>query len=404
MMIKEIEFSSMNIRPPVEMAAAFLDAFTKRYQVKAKPLEIDWNDAWNELVRIGLNTHGPDVSEIGSTWLGGLHSMDALRPFAPSEIALLGGAEAFHPASWQACSVDRNKLIVAIPFTLDMRLILYRRDWLQKAGVDEASAFIDSDHFIETLRRLKAAGHPAPLAMPTSRSVTRLIHDMSCWVWSAGGDLRSDDGRRMVLMEPKGRAGMQAYFAMNEFIAPEMRARAEHEVSDDFHTGKCAVAITSHLPYSAISMRKTNVNAEVAENVGLAMLMQTPFIGGTGLSVWRHSHQYAEAIKLIQYLTSAEAWEVINQQALPYAPARLDVLAQTPLASTPFYPVIQKTLRNGRSFQTGYRWSGVESRLVVVIQSIWDDLYANPTLNIADEIEKRFSAVCKRLEETILLS
>ena len=85
-------------------------------------------------------------------------------------------------------------------------------------------------------------------------------------------------------------------------------------------------------------------------------------------------------------------------------PARLDALEQSPLAAIPFYPAIQKSLQNGRSFHSGYRWSGVEVRLALVIEQLWNDLRANPELNIAREVEQRFSAVCERLEETILTS
>jgi len=43
-----------------------------------------------------------------------------------------------------------------------------------------------------------------------------------------------------------------------------------------------------------------------------------------------------------------------------------------------FYPAIQKSLRNGRSFHSGYRWNGVEARLAIVIEQLWSDLRANP--------------------------
>ena len=56
-----------------------------------------------------------------------------------------------------------------------------------------------------------------------------------------------------------------------------------------------------------------------------------------------------------------------------------------------------------RSFQSGFRWSAVESRLVAVIEQLWADLRANANLNLEHEIEKRFLPVCKRLEQTILV-
>lgn len=402
--MKEIELSAMNISAFIETQGDLLSHFTSEYHTNAKINRVDWNDAWNLLVRSGLNGQGPDVSEIGSTWLGGLQSMDALRPFTSNEASIMGGAQAFQPAVWHACQFGRENQLYAIPFVLDVRVVLYRRDWLQKAGVDETIAFSDADHFADTLRRVRAAGHPSPFAMPTSHSLTRLIHDLACWVWSAGGEIRSNDGRRMLLMESAGRVGMQSYFAMNEFLSPETQGLAEQEVFQTFSQGKCAVAVVSERGYLGILAESVTTHPEVRENTGMAMLMRSPFVGGTGLAIWRYSHNYEDALKLVQYLTSADAWKILNQDDFPFTSSRIDILEHSKIAKTPFYSALQKSLEHGRSFQSGYRWSGVESRLVAVIENLWGDLRANPELNIQHEIEERFSAVCTRLEQTILAS
>jgi multiple sugar transport system substrate-binding protein len=412
--VKEIELSTMfDTTASPGMGGDFFDAFTTRHQVKVKAFHMDWSDSWNQLVRFGLSAYGPDVSEVGTTWLGGLHSIEVLRPFTIGEMALLGGERLFPPAIWQACQVHQtpNNLMLAVPWTLDLRVVLYRRDWLQKAGVDEATAFVDSSQFCETLRRLKAAGHPSPLGITTANTPTRIIHDMACWIWSAGGNLRSDDGRHMMLMEPESRAGLEAYFGLNEFVAPEMQALTEPQVFAAFSEGKTAVAILEDRAYLELTKKGSSVAADVADNVGLAMLMQAPYIGGSALVIWRHSSDYLDALRLIQYLTSVEAWQVFNMEAkqafnqerLCYTPARLDALGQAPLATIPFYPAIQKSLQHARTFHNGYRWSAVETRLAIVIQKMWDDLRADPELNIAREVEQRFSSVCNRLEQTILV-
>jgi len=402
--VKEIEFSTMfDTIASSGIEDVFFDTFERHHRVKVKPLYMDWSDSWNRLVQFALSSNGPSVSEVGTTWLGGLHSMDALRPFTMGEAALFGGEQLFPPSILRACQNHQNNSMLAIPWTLDLRVVLYRRDWLQKAGVDEATAFTDSDRFCETLRQLKAAGHPAPLGLTTFQPHTILIHDMACWVWSAGGELRSEDGRCMMLLSPKSRAGMQAYFGLHEFISPEMRALTEPQVYNTFFAGKTAVAILQDNSYLEVIMNGSNVAAEVVDNIGLAMLMRAPYIGGSALVIWRHSSNYQDLLKLVQYLTSMEAWQILSKLYPPATPARLDALEQAPLGATPFYPAIQKSLKNGRSFHSGYRWSAVETRLAAVIEQIWSDLRANPELNIAREVEQRFSSVCNRLEQTILI-
>jgi multiple sugar transport system substrate-binding protein len=396
--MREIEFSSMlDPNPSLGLGDAFFDAFTAQHQAKVKRLYMDWSDSWNRLVQVGLNSHGPDVSEVGSTWLGSFHALEALRPLSPGEITSIGGFQRFPPAIWQTCQVSQSDLIVGIPWTLDIRVIMYRRDWLQKAGVDESTAFTDPGQLFETLKRVKAAGHPAPLGITTNPTVTRLFHDMVCWVWSAGGDIRSEDGRQMLLQEPQSRAGLEAYFGLHEFIAPEMYGLAEPEVVGAFLAGKTAVAVTTErMYYTAIK-----ANAKLAENFGMAKLMQNPFIGGTTLAIWRHSPFAQDALKLIQCLTSKETGQILHEQ-YTFTPANIEVLEHTSLAADPFYSVITNSLQQGRSVHSGYRWGGVEARLVIVIGQMWNDLQANPELNIAREVEQRFCDLCNRLEKTIL--
>jgi multiple sugar transport system substrate-binding protein len=173
--MREIEFSTMfGIGPSEEIGDNFFDSFTANHQVKVKPWQMDWPTSWNELVQFGLNSHGPDISEVGTTWLGSFHTMEALRLLTESEIAIFGGEKRFPPAIWRSIHLPQNNKMLAIPWTLDVRVVLYRRDWLQKAGVDEATAFADSDQFHETLKRIKAAGHPMSLGISTSQSHTQL--------------------------------------------------------------------------------------------------------------------------------------------------------------------------------------------------------------------------------------
>ena len=403
--MKELELSTMfDTTASSGMSGAFFDAFTESGQIKVKTRHMEWPDAWTQLVNIALSSQGPDLSEIGTTWLGSFQTMESLRPFTTTEAGLLGGEFAYPPAIWQACQVSRNNPILAVPLTLDVRVLLYRRDWLQKAGVEESSAFVDAGHVRETLRKLKAAGHPGPLGISTAHSRNRFVHDLASWVWSAGGDLRSDDGRFMRLMDPQSRTGMEAYFGLNEFIAPEMQALAEAQVQTAFFAGKTAVAVSKECDYLIADMNRSSVSDEVAANMGLAMLMQAPYVGGSAVAIWRHSSHSQDAIELIKFLNSPAAWKSLNTQVPPYTPARLDVLERAPLAATPFYPAIRKSLENGRSCQSGYRWSGVEARLAAVIEQLWSDLRANPGLNIAHEVDVRFSDLCSRLEGTILVS
>ncbi len=403
--MREVEFSTMLNTDPSSggLGDDFFDKFTKRHLINVKRLHIDWSDSWNRLVQFGLNSHGPDLSEVGTTWLGSFQTMDAVRPITPGELSILGGENNFPPAIWKACKTEDDNHMLGVPWTLDLRVILYRKDWLEKAGVDEETAFVDSDQFAETVKRIQMAGHPCPLGITTSQTHTRLAHDMACWVWSAGGDIRSTNGRRMMLADLKSITGLKAYFGLHQFIAPEMAALTEIEIFQYFFEGKTAVAILPERAYLEILTNDSNyVTPEVAQNTGMAMLMQAPYLGGSSLTIWRHSAEPQNALKLIQYLSSLEAWQDLYELYPRYTPARLDARAKSHLAGIPYYSVIEKSMKHARSFQSGYRWRGVEARIVSVIEQMWNDLRVNPALNLQSEVERRFTELSNRLEQTIL--
>src|SRR5258708_12566230 len=95
-MIREIEFSSMG--PSAEHIQPLLDQFEAANDIHVRLRPMSWDVAWGDLVRVALYGDGPDVSEIGSTWLGDFVAMNALHPFHPSNIHALTAASPFFPS------------------------------------------------------------------------------------------------------------------------------------------------------------------------------------------------------------------------------------------------------------------------------------------------------------------
>jgi multiple sugar transport system substrate-binding protein len=169
--------------------------------------EIAWDDAWNSLVRVALYRDGADVSEVGSTWVSSFVGMEALRPYRPPEIYKLGGAAAFLPSVWPSGSLIGDEQLWAVPWLCDTRVLFYWRDMLEQAGIDEATAFQSFEQLEQTLARLQASGIPTPWAVVT-RHTAETLYSLTSWIWGAGGDFMSEDGRRILLAEPEARAGL----------------------------------------------------------------------------------------------------------------------------------------------------------------------------------------------------
>src|SRR3989304_4105474 len=111
-----------------------LDQFETERQVHVRLRLLTWDIAWSDLVKVALYGDGPDVSEIGSTWLGDLVAMNALRPFAEQELAALGKPSDFLPSAWNGGRAATQAQTRGPPWFTGARLLFYRRHLLERAG------------------------------------------------------------------------------------------------------------------------------------------------------------------------------------------------------------------------------------------------------------------------------
>ncbi len=188
------------IGPPSQNLRDLLDEFQEqRPNVKINLLTMSWENAWPNLLAHALYGKGADVSHIGSTWGSSLVAMNAVRQFKPQEIELLGGPQAFVPSAWESAGVAGIDGIWSMPWSFFTFMIIYRRDLLQKSGVDEAAAFTTPAAFRQTVEKLKQAGLASPLLLPSGAPFLDRIHIAASWVWKAGGYYVSSDGQRAGL-------------------------------------------------------------------------------------------------------------------------------------------------------------------------------------------------------------
>jgi multiple sugar transport system substrate-binding protein len=396
--LKEIELSTMVAGDSLD-----LPAFEAQTFITARHRQFDWAAGWTNILQIALYQKGPDLSEIGSTWLENLNDMRALRPFTASELNSLGGDIAFLSNAWEQevttpAAVAAPRRVTSIPWILDTRLIYYRKDLLAQAGIPEEEAFATPEAMYATLRALQNRGMAFPLGLATGGLS---IHNLACWVWGRGGHFRSRDYRKIALVEPEARHGMADYFRLLRFLDPASRGADYTAINDRFARGEIAVMLNGQWLMQDIKNRRAGLCPEVLENTGYAMPPGVPFVGAAHLVVWRHSLYEQEAIQLISHLTSLPVLARVFQ-ATGNFPARLAALNAAPFAGDPDYQLVGECIRRGRMMRSAHLWAGVEMRLNALCDQLWEDLFANPNLNLEHEIEVRIKDLAGRLEKTLL--
>lgn len=396
----ELELSIMSRGPQTaQRVQQLLAPFAARHRVQIHLNVLNWDTGWAELVKTALYGHGPDISEIGSTWVGNLMGMNALRPFASAEVAALGGEAAFLRSAWQSGQVGGGSQLWAVPWLADTRVIYYRRDWLARAGLDEKDAFSTATQLEQTLAKLVLTGVAHPWAVPTLPTLNTL-HNVVSWVWGAGGDFVSNTGRQVLFHQPAAVAGLCAYYDLHRYLAGPTGRIGPDESNLLFRQGIAGVILSGPWTMNRL-LNASESDAEVRANFGVALPPGDSFVGGSHLIIWKHTHQARLALELIQYLTSQATQSTYIQMDPELLPVRYDALEASPLAQHPGYHLLSTGARFGRSFPSLPRWGLVEDKLASVLNDIWADLHANAALDLDAHLRRKLDPLAKRLEYTL---
>jgi multiple sugar transport system substrate-binding protein len=379
-----------------DVSALGLNEFKAKFHIVVQPKILPWESALSELMNIALESQGPDVSQIGTTWLGSLTGMVALRMFRESEVDLFGGKHVFLPTAWEGTTLLGVDDIYAIPWITDVHLVAYRCDLLENAKIDETTAFINADAFEDTLARLQSSGVDMPLAMST---VDDVLYNLVSWVRGAGGTFRTPNHRHLTLTDPNTLTGIRQFYQLHRYITPGARGLSTPQSTDLFVQGKAAVALTTYANIKNYLQRSSSPIK--LETIALAPIPGVPFIGGSSLVIWLHSYQEDLAVKLIQHLVSFEVQSNIflNTGELP---ARAELFTTKPFTTDRLLQAVAQSIRTGQAFQSSRKWAVIEIRLNPALSVIWDELFENPDFNLKRDINQRFADVQKSIEQSLL--
>lgn len=393
----EIELSVMIHTPQtVEVLTGLLKEFTAQTGIHVNLTTLKWDNAHGELNRTALYHHGPDVSEIGSTWVNDLIAMNALRPFAQNEINLIGRPEEFVAEAWNSGRLQGDPTQWAIPWLAETYLIHYREDMLEKAGIDSATAFTSHEQLAKTVQRLVESGVDVPIELPLGLDRFGTLHVLASWIWSVGGDFCEADGKRVAFNQPRALAAIRAYFNLLRSLPVEARQKIRARDRGLFERGKSAINFGTLMFYA----NHQSAPQEAKDNWRVTPLPGDHFIGGSNLVVWKHTRNDRAAIELVRYLTSPTV-QVRVAPALATMPPRLAALDLPQIANDPVLRVFGQSIRTGRTYPSIPLWGLIEDRLLVALVQIGDAILADDTANLDQVIKQYLDPLARKLNITL---
>ncbi len=186
-----------------------LGAFVKDYEsanpgVKVNVTAIGWDVAHDKITAAIAGGATPDVSMIGSTWSGELAKTGALEP-TPANLV---DKAAFFPGAWQ--TVDVNGTAYGVPWYVETRVLYYRTDQAEKAGVKPPATWAE---FTAFARALKEKGG-AKDGFQQSYTQGAAWQEVLPLIWQAGGEIVKDGA--YTFDTPEAVTALKQYASMFE--------------------------------------------------------------------------------------------------------------------------------------------------------------------------------------------
>ncbi len=392
----DIESSVMGSPGVGEALSPWVQEFERLTHIRVRLTPVPWD--WNTISKYGVYGQGPDVTEVGSSWVASLAAMNALRPITVGEIRFLGGAESFLPGAWKSCQTADDHRIWGLPWTSQVLVLYYRRDLLAQFGIARTeeecrAAFATHPALVETLKRLQAAGVSHPLALWVTGE-WNTIHSAAPWVWGAGGEFIIPDGNEVIFHHPAAMSGLRNYFSLRSFMRPSCTAEdnSRHQL---FH-GNPAVAIECQVPYVFFRDHQP----ESLAKWGICPTPGIPYLGGSNLVIWEHTHQSDAALKWVQFLIRKVDEQVGSLRPEDF-PTRLKALDQWAASGDRFAIGFVESLKRGRGHMSARLWGLVEEKLLGVFPHIWEDLLSDPARDVDETLHQHLDPLARSLNRTL---
>lgn len=362
-----------------------LAEFEATHRIRVELIPLEWPTAWRRLVDFATSGPEPDVSLVGTSWIMPFHGMQVIRPFSISEIAGLGGSAAYVSSVWEAGVADAA--VWALPWQVDTRLVFFWRSALERAGIDESSAFSTYAQFERTVDVLLQAGQSAIVA-PTTASAQNTLHHIAAWVWSNGGDFLSPRGDRVIFDQPAALEGIQNFYRLHRSLTTaRLQGLTEREADRAFQDKKAAITISGSWIIDGVA-----ANGRMAlDDLGIAPMPGIPYNGGSSFVIWRRTLQEWASLDLVRFLMQ-RVFQLRLSRNCGHLSARLDVLTDPELTADRFFAALSANVLRGRTLPKASLWGMIEDRLGQTVGAIWKDALdpfdADPRERVASPIRR----------------
>jgi multiple sugar transport system substrate-binding protein len=333
-----------------EKLASFAEDFERENpgaEVTVTP--VPWSAAHQKLASAIAGNQTPDVSMIGTTWMGEFAKTGALDP-TPSIV----DKAAFFPGAWDTTVVGGTSF--AVPWYVETRCVYYRKDLAQRAGITSVAKDWDE---------LKASAKAMQDRAGAKWGLYMLPGGDGSWqtflpfAWSNGAEIVKDGKYTFDTPElVEALTYYRSFFA--EKITP-VDLPLQGALEQGFINGSIGMFVSG--PWHA-GLLLDQAGPAFADKFAVAPMPRrktaTSFIGGSDLAVFKDAKNRDAAWKFVAWLSRPEV-QVKWYQAVKDLPAAQRGWSDPTLSSDPVLTVFGTQLKQAKAPPPVPTWEQIAS-------------------------------------------
>ncbi|MGW6008216.1 extracellular solute-binding protein [Streptomyces sp. NPDC055210] len=314
----------------------------------------EWDGIGEKVTAALASTDAPDVIETGNTQVAQFAQSGGLLDLS-DKVGELGGKDWLKGLSEPGAFEGKQ---YGIPYYAANRVVIYRTDLFEKAGVDPA-AIKTRDQWTAATKKLNTGGTQG-IYLPGQNWYT-----LAGFVWDEGGDLATESGGKWKgsLDTPEAVRGMEFYKKLQALgRGPKDSDEANPPQADVMAKGKVAQVVSS--PGGANTVVENN--PALKDKLGFFPIpgktADTPgavFTGGSDLVIPTASAKQDAAYTFVKELTG-DTWQKKLAVAMSYVPNKTTL--SDAVASDPGASAMAVGAAEGHATPNTPGWAAVEAK------------------------------------------
>ncbi|WP_367026466.1 extracellular solute-binding protein [Methylococcus sp. ANG] len=267
-------------------------------EIRVEVQQIPWSAAHEKLLTAYAGGNLPDVFQLGNTWIAEFAALRALDDVAV-RFGNTGRKDDYFEGALDAAVVDGR--MWAVPWYVDTRILFYRRDLLEAAGI--ASPPRSWEDWFDAMSRIREHTGDFGLFLPIDAWEVPVIFAMQ-----QGAALLKDGNRYGGFLHPDFRAAFDSYLRwFREKLAPAETSGQMANLYREFGRGYFAALITGPWNLGEFRRRLPNIDA-VWDTAPLPSFDGSypgiSLAGGASLALAAASKRKEAAWKLVEFLAA----------------------------------------------------------------------------------------------------